>query len=305
MKRRMAGRTGLTLSELGLGCSSFWAKPVFPENQALDLVEAAIAGGVTFFDTGASYAAGNAERRLGLVLKNHRSNRDIVVATKVGTHVAANGSHYKDWSRAAVRESVERSLERLGVPRIDILHLHGPLLGDLTPELVDALEELRRADLVRFIGINSFDDDVIRAGLRLPNFDSFMIEYNVLKKRNGALIDEIAARDRAVLIGTPVAQALFTNNVFAINHLRNAWGLLRALRHHPRELATAFRYRFLNRVPGMSGPQAALAYVLRHPKISSAIFGTTQLAHLAQNVAAAALALPPDVAARIERLSDA
>ena len=71
-----------------------------------------------------------------------------------------------------------------------------------------------------------------------------------------------------------------------------------------REPATAFRYRFLNRVPSMSGPQAALAYVLRHPKISTAIFGTTQLAHLEQNLAAA-LALAADVAARIERSSDA
>ena len=305
MKRRVAGRTGLPLSELGLGCSSFWAKPVFPEAQALALVEAAIARGITFFDTGASYAAGNAERRLGLVLKNHRANRDIVVATKVGTQVAADGSAYKDWSRAAVRASVERSLDRLGLSRIDILHLHGPSRADLTPELIGTLEELRRAGLVRFIGINSFDDEVVRAGLRLPNFDSFLIEYNVLKKKNRALIDDIAAAGSAVLIGTPVARALFTNNVFALNHLRNVWGLLRALRHHRRELAAAFRYRFLNRVPGMSGPQAALAYVLRHPQISTAIFGTTQLAHLEQNVAAAALTLPPDVAARIERLSDA
>ena len=304
MKRRPAGRTGLLLSELGFGCSSFWAKPVFPETEALALVETAIAQGITFFDTGASYAAGNAERRLGVVLRNHRANREIVVATKAGTHVAANGRYYKDWSRSALRGSVERSLERLGLTRIDILHLHGPTLSDLTPDLVAVLEEMRRDGLVRFIGINSFDGDVLRAGLRIPNFDSFMLEYNVLKKGNAALIDDLADAGRAVLVGTPVAQALFTGQLFDVTKTRNVWALMRAAKHH-RELRSSFRYRFLDRVPGMTGPQAALAWVLRHPRVATAIFGTTQLGHLEQNLAAAHLPLPPEIVTEIERAPDA
>lgn len=304
MKRRTAGRTGLLVSELGFGCSSFWAKPAFPESEALALIDKAIESGINFFDTGASYAAGNAERRLGLALKSHRTNREIIVATKAGTHVSANGRYYKDWSRAALRASVGRSLERLGITRIDILHLHGPQLGDLTPEIVDTLEGMRREGLVRFVGINSFDEDVLRAALRVESFDSFMLEYNVLKKGNGALIGDIAAAGRAVLVGTPVAQALFTGQMFDITKARNVWALLRAAKHH-RELRSSFRYRFLNQVPGMTGPQAALAWVLREPRIATAIFGTTQPAHLEQNLAAADLALPPQIIAEIERRADA
>lgn len=305
MRQRPAGRTGLVLSELGLGCSSFWAKPVFPEAEALALIEVAIAEGVTFFDTGASYAAGNAERRLGLALKRHGGGADLVVASKVGTHVSPSGRYYKDWSRSAVRESVHRSLERLGLPRLDLLHLHGPTVADLTPALVEVLEELRRDGLVRFIGINSFDEEVVRAGLRLPQFDSFMIEYNIMKKRNAALIDEIAAAGRAVLVGTPVAQALFTGAVFDVTSLRNVWALLRALKNHRRELVAAYRYRFLNRLPGLTGAQAALAYVLRHPSLSTAIFGTTQLVHLQENLAAASLILPAALIEQIDRAPDA
>jgi aryl-alcohol dehydrogenase-like predicted oxidoreductase len=55
----------------------------------------------------------------------------------------------------------------------------------------------------------------------------------------------------------------------------------------------------------MTGPQAALAWVLRHPQIATAIFGTTQLGHLEQNLAAADLALPPEIVAEIERRADA
>jgi 1-deoxyxylulose-5-phosphate synthase len=144
----------------------------------------------------------------------------------------------------------------------------------------------------------------MRAGLAIPNFDSFMLEYNVQKKAKGALIDAIADAERAVLVGTPVAQALFTGQVFDITKARNVWALLRAAKHH-RDLRSSFRYRFLNHVPGMTGPQAALAFVLRHPRISSAIFGTTQLGHLADNLAAASLTLPPETLAEIERRADA
>jgi aryl-alcohol dehydrogenase-like predicted oxidoreductase len=304
MRQRTAGRTGLALSELGFGCSSFWAKPVFPEAQALALVDAAIAQGITFFDTGPSYANGNAERRLGLALRNHRGNERLVIATKAGTHVASSGRHYKDWSRGALRMSVERSLERLGRDRIDLLHLHGPELADLTPELVGALEELRTEGLVRFVGVNSFDERVLRAALALPNVDSFMLEYNVMKKRNAALVETIAAAGRAVLVGTPVAQALFTGQIFAVTSVGRAWALLRAARHG-RDLAAGFRYRFLNRLADISGAQAAIAYVLRHPNVTTAIFGTTRMTHLRENVAAACLSLPPGLLAEIERRADA
>ncbi len=77
----------------------------------------------------------------------------------------------------------------------------GPSISDLSPDLIETLEELRRR-LVCFLGINTFDEEVARASLPIPAFDSFMIEYNVLKKHNATLIDDIAAR-RAVLIGTP------------------------------------------------------------------------------------------------------
>jgi aryl-alcohol dehydrogenase-like predicted oxidoreductase len=304
MKQRTAGRTGLSLSELGLGCSSFWAKPVFPEARALAVVEAALANGITFFDTGPSYSAGNAERRLGMALRAHGVAKGISIATKVGTHVSPAGRYYKDWSPAAVRESVWRSLDRLGRPRIDILHLHGPAASDLTPELLESLEELRRSGVVGFLGINSFDEDVVRAGLRLPIFDSFMIEFNVMKKRNAALIEDIAAAERAVLVGTPVAQALFAGAVLPTS-TKGVWSLLRAVKNHRREFLAGRHYRFLNHMPGMTGAQAALSYVLRHPKVSTAIFGTTDVRHLEQNVAAAAMTLPSVVLDRIARQPDA
>jgi aryl-alcohol dehydrogenase-like predicted oxidoreductase len=305
MQRRSAGRTGLFLSELGFGCSSFWAKPSFPEADALAVVEGALAQGITFFDTGASYSAGNAERRLGLIVRAHQSIPGLVLASKVGTHVHSSGRHYKDWSRDAVRDSVQRSLDRLHVDRLDFLHLHGPQIEDFTPDLLETLAGLRREGIVRFVGVNSFDADVIRHALTFAIFDSFMIEYNVLKKRNAVLIEEIAAANRAVLIGTPIAQALFMRRLFRPTGLKAGWELLRALKNHRRELRTAFRYRFLERVPEMTGAQIALAFVLQQKNISTAVFNTTSPLHLAQNIAACVIELPNHITKCIQQLPDA
>jgi len=305
LPQRILGRTGLRVSELGFGCSSFWAKPAFPESQALALVEQAIDGGITFFDTGPSYAAGNAERRLGCVLRGLRNTASLTICSKTGTHADGNGRLFRDWSPRAVKTSVQQSLERLGIGQLHVLHLHGPAITDLTPPLFEALEGLKHEGLVRFIGINSFDDDVIRFGLTIPLFDSFMIEYNVLKKRNLALLTEIAASGAGAVIGTPVAQALFrpAAALWPISR-KTIWELARALKNHHRDLRTARAYKFLNEIPGMTGAQAALAFVLRARPFATAVFGTTSSSHLSSNLAAARITLPPELIQQIEALPD-
>ncbi|HEY9218116.1 MAG TPA: aldo/keto reductase, partial [Phenylobacterium sp.] len=90
MRYRSLGRTGLTVSEIGLGCASWWGMKAFSEAEAHRLVHAAIDGGVTFFDTGASYSHGEAEPRLGRALAR-RSKDQLVIASKAGTYHAGGG----------------------------------------------------------------------------------------------------------------------------------------------------------------------------------------------------------------------
>jgi aryl-alcohol dehydrogenase-like predicted oxidoreductase len=86
---------------------------------------------------------------------------------------------------------------------------------------------------------------------------------------------------------------------------KRAWELGRALIRHPADLRAARAYRFLNRLPDMTGAQAALAYVLRSPHLATAVFATTSMDHLKRNIAAAGMALPDEVVARIAALPDA
>src|SRR5258708_1315374 len=109
MRYRPLGATGLSVSEIGFGAASYWGKPVFDERRAVGLVHAALDGGVTFFDTGSSYSAGEAEPRLGRALKGRDAGK-LVVATKAGTFHAGGGRIGRDFSAKAVTASAERSL---------------------------------------------------------------------------------------------------------------------------------------------------------------------------------------------------
>ncbi len=297
MLYRPLGRTGLTVSEIGLGCASYWGKPGFDERTAIRLVHEAIDHGVSFFDTGASYSEGHAEPRLGRALKG-RDVSGLVIATKAGTR-AAGGRVERDIGLAAVTASVERSLRNLGLDALPLLQLHGPAIEDLTAAFVDGLEALRRRGLVRAFGVNSFDAAVIEHVIGLEAFDTVMVDYNVLRPERGPLIARAQAAGKGVLAGMPLAMGHTGLQVLKLRGPQDFWYAARGLVRHRREVAQGARFGFLGDTPGMTGAQAALAYVLANRNVACAVTGTTRLTHLAQNIAASGMTLPAATADRI------
>jgi len=298
MRARPLGRTGLIVSELGFGCASWWGKPAFDERTAVGLVHEAIDLGVTLFDTGASYSAGEAEPRLGRALKGRDASR-LVVATKAGTYHAGGGRIARDMSPAAVVASAERSLRNLGLDTLGLLQLHGPAAHELDDGMLAALEALKARGLARAIGLNSFDPAVIEHALDLPVIDVVMVDYNVLRPEREPLIARAAAAGKGVLAGMPLAMGHTRSLLERLRGPQDLWYAARALAKHRDELARGARFRFLHRLPDMTGPQAALAYVLANPHVSAAVFGATRPAHLRENLQASGLALPDGVMARI------
>ncbi len=297
MLYRPLGVTGLSVSEIGFGAASWWGKPRFAEVEAVRLVHAALDGGVTFFDTGSSYCGGHAEPRLGRALRGRDSAR-LVVATKAGTF--AQGRRIgRDFSPTAIVASAERSLRNLGLEVLPLLQLHGPGAEDLTEALLAALRSLKARGLVRAIGVNSFDPAVIDDAIALPQVDVVMIDYNVLRQDREPLIARAAAAGKGVLAGMPLAMAHTRLQVARIASPRDLWYAARGLVRHRREVRDGLNYRFLHQTPGMTGSQAALAFVLANPAVACAVVGTTRLAHLAENLAASGLALPDGLRTRI------
>lgn len=298
MLYRPLGRTGLTVSELGFGCASWWGKPHFDERTALGLVHEAIDLGVTLFDTGASYSAGEAEPRLGRALKG-RDTSKLVIATKAGTYHAGGGRIGRDMTPVAIVASAELSLRSLGLETLDLLQLHGPAARELDDAMLTALENLKARGLVRAVGLNSFDPAVVEHVIGLPQIDVVMVDYNVLRPEREALIERAAAAGKGVLAGMPLAMGHTRPLLARMKGPQDLWYAARALAKHRDELARGRRFRFLHKLPDMTGSQAALGYVLANPGVSAAVFGATRLAHLRENLAVSGRPLSAAVMARV------
>jgi aryl-alcohol dehydrogenase-like predicted oxidoreductase len=297
MLYRPLGRTGLTVSEIGFGAASWWGMRRFPEAEALGLVEAALQGGVTLFDTGAAYSRGDAEPRLGRALRGRDVGR-LVVATKAGTYFEG-GRVRRDLSPSAVVASAERSLGNLGLEVIPLLQLHGPAIAELTDELLGILESLKARGLVRALGVNSFDPAVIEHAIGLPQIDVVMVDDNVLRPERAPLVARAAAAGKGVLAGMPLAMGHLGLRLHKVRGARDLWYAARALARHRDEVVRGLRFGFMHRLPDVTAAQAALAYVLADANVSAAVVGATRRAHLEENLRASGLTLRPQVLDRI------
>jgi aryl-alcohol dehydrogenase-like predicted oxidoreductase len=189
MQLRVFGRTGMQLSVLGFGCGAVGGLMVRgdPADQERTIARA-IAAGVNYFDTAVQYGNGESEKNLGRVLQKLKP-ADVVVGTKVRV---PPGEFIAD----AVTTSLEGSLTRLGLDRIDIFHLHNPItetgggsalsVRQVLNDVVPAFERLRQHGKIRFLGITALGDtaalyQVIDANV----FDSAQVVYNMLNPSAG------------------------------------------------------------------------------------------------------------------------
>ena len=154
MKYRRLGRSGLTVSVVGLGCNNFGGR--VDASGARAVVDAALESGVTFFDTADSYGAGQSEALLAEALGARR--KDVVIATKFGADL--EGREGPDWGarggRRYIRRAVEASLRRLRTEWIDLYQMHWPDPATPIEETLSALTDLVREGKVRYIGSSNF-----------------------------------------------------------------------------------------------------------------------------------------------------
>src|SRR5713101_6028529 len=186
MQLRVFGRTGMQLSLLGFGCGAVGGFMVRgdPADQERTIARA-VAAGVNYFDTAVLYGDGESENNLGRVLQKLKP-AGAIVGTKVRVPPAEVGR-----IADTVTTSLEGSLARLRLDRVDIFHLHNPITAtgggtalsvrQVLGEVVPAFQRLRAEGKIRFLGMTAVGDtaalnQVIDAGA----FDSAQIVYNML-----------------------------------------------------------------------------------------------------------------------------
>src|SRR5258705_16919 len=186
MELRVFGHTGMQLSVLGFGCGAVGGLMVRgdPADQKRTIARA-IAAGVNYFDTAVLYGNGESESNLGRVLQKLKPT-GVTVGTKVRVPAGEVG-HIAD----VVTMSLEGSLARLRLDRVDILHLHNPIteteggsalsVRQVLDDVVPAFERLRQQGKIRFGGISALGDTAaLHRVIDARAFDSAQVVYNML-----------------------------------------------------------------------------------------------------------------------------
>jgi D-threo-aldose 1-dehydrogenase len=304
MERVRLGRTDLQVSRLVLGCAPLGGLfAAVAEEQARATVDAAWDLGVRTFDTAPHYGAGLSERRLGAALRE-RPRGEYVLSTKVGrllvagTPGEATGAdifaestglgRVRDYSRDGVRRSLEDSLGRLGLDRVDLVHVHDAEehLDQAIREAVPALVELRGQGVVGAVSTGIDHPAAAVRFVRESDLDCVLIagRYTLLdQSASDELLPLCQARGVAVLAAAP-----FNSGVLADPRP----GATYWYRPAPADLVErAQRIAAVCRRRAVSIVEAALAFPLRHPAVTAVVVGARSPEEV--TTAVAALTAPP------------
>ena len=293
MEMRVYGRTGMRLSVLGFGCGAVGGLMV--RGDPLDqerAVARAIEAGVNYFDTAVQYGDGESEKNLGRILQKLKP-ANVVVGTKVRLPPGDRGR-----IGDAITKSLEASLARLRLDRVDIFHLHnsitatggGPALSvrQVLGEVVPAFERLRQQGKTRFLGITAVGDTAaLHQVIDSRAFDSAQVAYNMLNPSAAvALPPNYPAQDYGRLFDhTQVAGV----GVIGIRVLAGGALSGSAERHPiasppPEPIGSAMRYDADIERAGRLAPlvqegfaasltEAATRFVLSHPAVGTILVG--------------------------------
>jgi aryl-alcohol dehydrogenase-like predicted oxidoreductase len=301
-QQRRIGR--LEVGAIGLGCMNlshaYGAPP--PVEKAEALLLKAFDLGVTLFDTAALYGFGANETLLGRVLAPHRQR--ITLASKCGM-TGVNGVRVIDGRPETLRRSCEESLTRLRTDVIDLYYLHRWDRKVPIEDSVGALADLVRAGKVRAIGLSEVSAASLRRAHAVHPISALQNEYS-LWSRNPEIAGLKACRELGVALVafSPLARAFLTGKLRDVASL-DAKDIRRGMpRFQPDNYAANLRlldrYAALAEEAGCTPGQLALAWLLAQGEDVVPIPGTTSVAHLAENVASAAVTLTPELLAKVD-----
>ncbi|MEV6850206.1 aldo/keto reductase [Actinoplanes sp. NPDC051411] len=299
------GSTGLAISPLCVGTSPLASMPglygyAVSEQRAVDTVNAVLdSGTITFIDTSNGYGAGgSAEKRIGLALRGRGGlPRGAVLATKVDPD-----PHTGDFSGARVRKSLEESLERLGLPSVQLLHLHDPeriSFSDATAPggPVETLAALKAEGLAEHLGVAGGPVALMQQYLDTGVFEVVLTHnrYTLLDRSALSLFQAAHARGIGVLNAAPYGGGMLVKG--PETQQKYAYG-----ERDDRIAAAAVKMRNACAHAGVPLAAAALQFSLKAPFVDSTVVGLSSPARVAETLELARLKIPPSLWDELEDL---
>jgi aryl-alcohol dehydrogenase-like predicted oxidoreductase len=300
MQKRAFGRTGIVVSEIGLGAGQLGNVErggAVDEAHALRLVQRALDLGCNVFDTAPPYAEGRSEELLGKALKGVRSQ--VTICTKFGYSPTME----RNFSAAALRPSLEASLRRLQSDYVDVYLLHNPppelLDGSQTPHYAE-LEKLKSEGKLRVYGVSLGESSQIETVLDTTQSEAFEVFFNVFHQDPLSSFKRAQEKGVGLIVNVPLDSGWLSGKYKRESRFAD----IRA-RWSPEviERRAWLVEQFASLIPaGTSITHAALQYILAYPQISTIIPGAKTEAQLEDSVAAANNRLTDDVVREMYRL---
>lgn len=282
--------TGLSVTRLGLGTAPLGGLfRAVAEGEARAVVERAYELGLRLFDTAPLYGFGLAERRLGQILRD-KPRSEIVVSTKAGVQRAGppadDGYTYADepvcdFSYDGVLRSFEASLERLGLDRVDIVHIHDSddHFEQALAGAYRALDRLRSEGTIAAVGAGMNQSEMLTEFARAGGFDCFLLagRYTLLDQSGLAeLLPLCLESGIAVIIGGPFNGGILADPARApVFDYRPA---------PPRVVEKALRIKAVCERNGVPLKAAAIQFPLGHAAVASVLTGCSSSAEVEENV---------------------
>jgi pyridoxine 4-dehydrogenase len=273
------------VNRLGYGAMQLAGPGVFgppkdPE-AAVAVLREAVARGVNHIDTSDFYGPHHTNQIIRKAL--HPYADDLVIVTKIGARRGADGSWLAAANPAELTQAVHDNLRNLGLDAIEVVNLrvmfdaHGPAEGSIEPQL-NTLADLQRKGLIRHIGLSNVTPTQIAEGRKICEIVCVQNQYNLAHRTDDALVDELARSNIAYVPFFPLG---------GFNPLQSS--------------TLSDVAKGLNATP----MQVALAWLLHRSPNILLIPGTSSIAHLRENLAAAELELSADALAALDRIGAA
>jgi aryl-alcohol dehydrogenase-like predicted oxidoreductase len=314
MRMRTLGGTGIKVSPYCLGAMMFgaWGNP--DHDDSIRIIHRALDAGINFVDTADVYSAGESEVIVGQALVGRRD--DVVLATKANMPMGADPNMRGNSRRWIVRE-VENSLRRLQTDHIDLYQIHRPDPDTDIDETLSALSDLVHSGKVRAIGSSTFPaEQIVEAQwvARSRGHVRFRCEqppYSILVRGiEGSVLPTCQKYGMGVIVWSPLAGGWLTGRFRRAADVDMTTGRAQRipLRFDPSlpgnvaKLAAVEELIKIAADAGCSLLHLALAFVVGHPAVTSAIIGPRTMDQLTDLLAGASLALDDDVLDRIDQV---
>jgi aryl-alcohol dehydrogenase-like predicted oxidoreductase len=312
MELRPLGRTGVQVSKLCLGTMMFGAWGNADHDDSTRIIHAALDAGVNFVDTADVYSAGESEEIVGKALKGRRD--DVVLATKFWGPMGEDANR-RGVSRRWIIAEVENSLRRLGTDWIDLYQMHRPDPETDIDETLGALTDLVQQGKVRSIGSSSFSaGQIVEAQWtarerRLERFRTEQPPYSLLVR--GIELDVLPTAQRhgmGILTYSPLAGGWLSGSWSADSsptspaRQRLAARFDMSLPENQRKLEAVEQLAKVADDAGLSMIELAIAFIVNHPAVTSAIIGPRTMEQLESQLPAADAALDASVLDRVDEI---